>query len=192
MPGRPKHHHAEAELFGGATAEQRKLPAAAGCAVEPQHQVSRRIAELGEAKTASVRQVEAALGARLCDAWYAEGVPHRVGQSHLLRVALGERSQRGNRRDGSRRQRPAARDEPEMTSCHRQRPRFALAAGLGIGAPCTASSESRRPCSDCEVCFSSRYGRSRFNSHGNAIRSPGYSATLAISGERYRNNLRVM
>ena len=78
-------NHAQAELLGGATADQRKLAPAAGGAVEPQHRLPRRVAELGEAETTAGGQVEAALGAWLLDARNAEGVPHRVGHSHRHR-----------------------------------------------------------------------------------------------------------
>ena len=65
-------------MVGGATAEQRKLAPPAGCAVEPQHRLSRRVAELGEAETPTGGQVEAALGAWLLDAGNPEWVPPPV------------------------------------------------------------------------------------------------------------------
>src|SRR4029077_10037193 len=83
----PDHDHAQAKLLGGATAEHRKLPAAAGCAVAPQHRGPRGVAELGEAKAPAGGQVEATLGARLFDAKYMHGVSHRVGHPYLSREA---------------------------------------------------------------------------------------------------------
>jgi hypothetical protein len=60
-----EHHNAQPELFGGATAEQWELPPPARSSVELQHEDSRRVAELGEAKTAAGGQIEAALRPRL-------------------------------------------------------------------------------------------------------------------------------
>jgi hypothetical protein len=75
------HDDAQAESFCCATAEQWELAPATGCAVEPQHRGTRRIAELREAEAAAGGQVEAALGAWLLDPGYTNGVPYQVGHS---------------------------------------------------------------------------------------------------------------
>jgi hypothetical protein len=53
--------------------------------------------------------------------------------------------------------------------------------------PNTGSVDSPRTRCSGKGHFSSRCGRSRFNSHGKAIRSPPCSVASAISGKRYRN-----
>ena len=72
-------HHPQAERLGGATTDDRQLPAATGGAVEPQHDRTGRIAVFGVAETAAVGKEEAALGAWLLAAGDAGRVAPRVG-----------------------------------------------------------------------------------------------------------------
>ncbi len=72
-------HDAHAEPLGRAAAHDRELPAAAGRAVEPQHDRTGRIPELGVAQAPAVGKEEAALGAGRLAAGDTRRMTPRIG-----------------------------------------------------------------------------------------------------------------
>ena len=82
-------HHPKPECLGGATTDDRQLPAATGGAVEPQHDRTGRIPVFGVAEAAAVGKEEAALGAWLLAARNAGRMAPRVGY-HCVEAVVSE------------------------------------------------------------------------------------------------------